>query len=139
MTARVVDASVAIKWLLPEDHSEAARRLLTEKYALSAPDLLFAEVGNVLWGRVRWKELTVERAGLLVASLAAAPLEVHGSASLVPAALDLAVETGVTVYDALYVCLAGVRGPLVTADKKLIARLRRSRYEDRLQFVEDVS
>ena len=36
----VVDASVAIKWFVPEIHAEAARRLLREGITLLAPDLI---------------------------------------------------------------------------------------------------
>jgi hypothetical protein len=55
-----VDASVAVKWLLPEVHSDAALRILEHHRPLLVPDLLFAEVGNVLWKRVRRREATIE-------------------------------------------------------------------------------
>jgi len=45
----VVDASVVIKWFVPEIHSEAARRLLAKAHQYLSPDLLFPEVGNVIW------------------------------------------------------------------------------------------
>jgi predicted nucleic acid-binding protein len=48
LTGFVVDASVALKWFLPEVHSDAAARLLREGYRLHAPDLIRAEFGNVL-------------------------------------------------------------------------------------------
>lgn len=48
MTRYVVDASVAIKWFLPEVHSEPASRLLREERYLLVPDLIWAEFGNVL-------------------------------------------------------------------------------------------
>ena len=47
----VVDASVAIKWFVPEIHSDAALRLRGEAYELIAPDLLILEIGNILWKR----------------------------------------------------------------------------------------
>ena len=55
MSLFVVDASVAIKWFLPEIHSDAALPLLAHKHLLHAPDLIFSEFGNVLWKRVRKK------------------------------------------------------------------------------------
>ena len=46
----VVDANVVIKWHLDEIHSDAARKLLRDDVPdLHAADLVFAEVGNVLW------------------------------------------------------------------------------------------
>jgi predicted nucleic acid-binding protein len=43
----VVDASVAAKWLAPEEDSAQALKYLNAE--LLAPDLLFAEVANILW------------------------------------------------------------------------------------------
>ena len=39
MTRLVVDASVAVKWLVEEEHSAAAKRLIAEPYELHAPRL----------------------------------------------------------------------------------------------------
>ena len=47
----VVDASVAMKWLVPEEDSGVADRLLTENHELHAPRLMISEVANVLWRR----------------------------------------------------------------------------------------
>ena len=61
----VVDASVVIKWHVAEVHSDAALRLLGDDVpALHVPDLVFPEVGNILWKKVRRGDLTEEqRAG----------------------------------------------------------------------------
>lgn len=48
MTGYVVDASVAVKWLVSEDYSEEAASLLDGRMTLVAPDLLFAEATNAL-------------------------------------------------------------------------------------------
>ena len=37
-TAYVVDASVAVKWFVPEIHSEHALLLLRKRFALQAPE-----------------------------------------------------------------------------------------------------
>jgi predicted nucleic acid-binding protein len=53
----VVDASVAVKWILPEEGEDAARLVLAmcqdEELDLVPPYLLNPEVGNVLSKRVR--------------------------------------------------------------------------------------
>ena len=54
----VVDASVAVKWLVNEQASEAAHRLLNSEERLVAPDFIVVEVGNVLWKKLRRGELT---------------------------------------------------------------------------------
>lgn len=63
----VIDASVAVKWFLPELHSDKAEVLLkgflTEGLSLTAPDLLVPEVGNTLWKRsVLRKEISLSKA-----------------------------------------------------------------------------
>jgi predicted nucleic acid-binding protein len=56
MIRLVVDASVAVKWVLKEPDSDAARRI-AEQAELLAPDLLWAELGSLLWRRQRQGEL----------------------------------------------------------------------------------
>ena len=48
----VIDASVALKWVIEEDGSEAARGLLLSE-VLAAPDLMIVECANVLWAKER--------------------------------------------------------------------------------------
>lgn len=61
MTRVVVDASVAVKWYLPEEHTLAAVRLLDTGVGLVVPDLFFGEIGNVLWKWWRRGDLSSER------------------------------------------------------------------------------
>ncbi|WGV26287.1 type II toxin-antitoxin system VapC family toxin [Halotia branconii] len=53
MSRYILDASIAIKWFVPEVHSDAARRLLASNHTFFVPDFFFAEIANVLWKRVR--------------------------------------------------------------------------------------
>jgi len=77
----VVDASVVIKWHVTEVHSNAALRLLRDDApALHVPDLVYPEVGNILWKKVRRGDLTEEQARRIGHLLAVAPLTVHPSA-----------------------------------------------------------
>ena len=48
MTGYVIDASVAVKWLVTEAFSDQAASLLDSKLTLIAPELLFAEAANAL-------------------------------------------------------------------------------------------
>ncbi|MEK6604283.1 MAG: type II toxin-antitoxin system VapC family toxin, partial [Nitrospirota bacterium] len=66
MTRLVVDASVAVKWLVPEIHADAARRILSPNNELLAPDLIWAEVGNVIWKKWRCGEVPGHAAGDLL-------------------------------------------------------------------------
>lgn len=119
MSRWVVDASVAVKWYLPEIHDEAARRLLSADHTLLVPDLLFSEVGNILWKRVRGSQMTQEEAQAVLLSLGSLSLAVHPSWPLALLALETACQTQRTVYDSLYLALAIRAGAvLVTADEK---------------------
>ena len=53
MTGYVVDASVAVKWLVTEAFSDQAIRLLDRELTLVAPELLFAKAANALWAMCR--------------------------------------------------------------------------------------
>jgi predicted nucleic acid-binding protein len=120
VSAYVIDASVAVKWFIPERHSHEAAALLDPTLTLHAPDLLFAEVGNALWTKTRRRELTPGEARLVLHGLASVALEVTPIRQVAAGALDLALEAGCTVYDAVYLALAVHHDcRLVTADQRL--------------------
>ena len=115
----VIDASVAVKWLLPEDHTEEAESLLADGITLLAPDLIFAEVGNVLWKRVSGKELKQEGGREALSRLLEIDILVTPASLLLDRAFQLACEYRRTVYDSVYVALAMQEDArLVTADKR---------------------
>ena len=71
----VVDASVVLKWFLPEIHSDAARRLLEAAHHYVAPDLLFPEVGNALWKIVRRGHLSADEGQRLIGDIVSVAVE----------------------------------------------------------------
>jgi predicted nucleic acid-binding protein len=123
----VVDASVAVKWLVPEDGSDEAERLLTTSQKLFAPDLIRVEVAAALTRRFRqgrapeqevredcdrWPRLLAE--GII--TLTPAELDY-------PEAVALALQLKHPFQDCLYLALAlRLQAPLVTADPKFIER-----------------
>lgn len=137
MSVFVVDASVVVKWFVPEIHSDAARRLLAVPHEYVAPDLLFAEAANTIWKKIRRKELTAEDGQRLVADIARIAVEAVSCRALAEDAHALASATGRTVYDAMYLALA-VRFDtrLLTADDRLEAALRNvAAVADHIQLV----
>ena len=66
MSLLVVDASVVVKWFLPEIHSVAALRVASEAWTFLAPDLLGAEITNTFWKKHRRGELTDDEAARLI-------------------------------------------------------------------------
>ncbi|RIK45033.1 MAG: twitching motility protein PilT [Chloroflexi bacterium] len=121
----VVDSSVVIKWFVPEPLSDEALRLLTayETGALSllAPDLLCAELGNIIWKKQTLQGLEAADAEAALAALFDLDIIVTPSATLLDTAYHLAVTHRRTVYDMLYVALGlRVNCRFVTADERLV-------------------
>ena len=124
MKARVLDASVVGVAFFQEDHADRAHRLLAGQHVLHAPDLIYAELANVIWKRHNRGEITPDEAGRLLADLRRLPLQITPCGDLVEAALELALRCGRSVYDCLYLALAvATRSVLVSADKRLVNAL----------------
>jgi predicted nucleic acid-binding protein len=119
----VIDASVAVKWVLSESGSDAADALLDQD--LMAPVLWLAEAANVLWRRARTGDITAKQANarlieLLKAPVASLPIEPH-----LERALALAMEIGHPIYDCIYLALALHHDTqVVTADRRFAAAAR---------------
>jgi predicted nucleic acid-binding protein len=134
----VVDASVAVKWLLPEVHSLAARRILDADEVLLAPDLLWAEVGNVLWKRCRSGDLTRDEVRDLLRDFRRLPVTTVPVKELVVEAMEIAVRFDRSIYNSLYLALAVTREcRLVTADRAFCSILKRTPLAASLCWVED--
>ena len=139
MSRYVVDASVAVKWFLPEIHDDAALRLLNGGHTILVSDLIFSEVGNILWKRIRMKNITAEEGHKILSTFVTLPLVVSPSSPLILLALEVANQTGRTVYDSLYLALA-VResAVMVTADEKFVNALATTPLSSAVLWVEDI-
>ena len=125
MTRYVVDASVAIKWVIGEDDSADAAALLVA--SLASPDLLIAECANILWKKVRRGEITATEAGLAARLLARADVALVPMRDLLDAAVALAIALDHPAYDCVYLALARRLGvPFVTADGKFVRKVAAS-------------
>jgi predicted nucleic acid-binding protein len=139
MTPLVIDASVGVKWLVNETHTADALRLQGGGFDLHVPGLFDVEIAAVLWKKHRRGEITREDAERFAAAVGASPLTRHPDRDLVPAALAVAVETGRTVYDSVYLALADRLGcRLVTADERFRNALLGTRWEPLVLWVADV-
>jgi len=136
----VVDASVAIKWYLPEPNSVDADRLLSGGFQLLAPDLLFPEMGNILWKRVMRSEITVQKAQVILHALESLPLTLRPASVLAENAMTIACGLKRSFYDSLYLALAVMADcRLVTADRKLFDAVKNAApIKKHLLWIEDV-
>lgn len=124
MSALVVDASIAIKWLVNEPGSESAEELLDDHLGdvttLCAPEHLIGEVANGLRKLVGRQQLSSQDALDALADLVDLELVLLDSADVWLRTLEAALDWQLTTYDAVYVLTALDRGTeLVTADLRL--------------------
>jgi predicted nucleic acid-binding protein len=123
----VVDASVVIKWFVPEVHGEAALRLLVNEESFVAPDHLFAETANAIRKLVRRGELSAEHGRYVIAEIDTVAVERVSCRRLAAGAYDIALTYGRSIYDAMYVALAKQRNArLITADDRLFNALAKA-------------
>ena len=135
--AVVLDASVAAAWLLPDEASEASRRVYVRtrrgSLVLHAPELWLWECGQIIASGVRRRRLTPEDALLTWSVLDAIRVRVElvtPAPAQVRAALVLALDHGVSLYDAAYLWLAkSLSLPLLTIDRALAEAARAASVE----------
>jgi predicted nucleic acid-binding protein len=119
----VVDASVAIKWVVQEPGSDAA--LALRRGRLLAPDLLIPECANILWKKTRLGEHTKAEALVAARLLEHADIELAPMRPLLQRATELSITLGHPAYDCFYLALAEARScPVVTADERLRKRVQ---------------
>lgn len=125
--AVVVDASIAIKWILEEEDSDRADTLLTEwidkGMQILAPDLLAYELTNALYRKVRKGEISLDRAkeALIEISLTEIEFEFSSEFALSTRAIEVANHFSLpATYDSHYLALAERKEcELWTADLRL--------------------
>ena len=120
----VVDASLAVKWLVEEDDSDTAHAALqfwvAQDITRIAPYLMPFEVANVLHRRVLRGELNAGDSLRMMALLLESSLELHQPPEIHVRALQLASQLKQNAaYDAHYLALAESLGcELWTADER---------------------
>jgi len=141
LSAIIVDASVGVKWFLPEVHAVEARAWRHGGDELHVPAFFFdLEIANILWKKTRRAEVTREDAELILNQIASLPLSRHPEAPLLASAFDLAHRTERTIYDCLYFALAAqLSGRMVTADERLYHSIAATPLASYIVWVADVA
>ena len=118
----VVDASVAVKWVLPEAGSDRAAAIRAADDDLIAPSLVYAEIGNAIWRAVVRGEVPAAEARRDLKVAVGHYRRIIPLAELADRALELAMRLRHPIYDCFYLALAErERCALITADRRLIA------------------
>jgi len=115
-----VDASVAVKQFVAEDHRMEARRLLAPGIERYAPDLLPVECASAIWKKARCGEIRSAAPFLDEITRLSSVIRIQPGETLLREATETAHQIGHRFYDCLYIACARRTGSvLVTADRKL--------------------
>lgn len=125
----IVDASVAVKWCVEEEGADIAEIVLRGVKEITAPNLIFGEVANAIWKKVRRGDLLP---GTGMEAISLLPGYIHtviDGNELLLAAFDIATTYDHPVYDCVYIaCAQEFDLPLVTADARLVRKFSASPY-----------
>ena len=115
-----VDASVAVKWFVAEDHRKKARHVLGPRIERYAPDLLPVECASAICKKARRREIRAAAPFLDEIAKLSGIVRFQSGETLLREATETALQIGHPVYDCLYIACARYTGStLVTADRKL--------------------
>lgn len=106
-----------------EDQHEQALAVLEGAGQIIVPDSLFAELGNVVWQWIQFRQLPLQVGLDVLADAEVLVDKVVPSAWVREMALELAVRAGHSFYDTLFVAAAiQEKAQLVTFDRKLAGK-----------------
>ena len=138
-TILIPDASVGVKWYVPETDSEAASRLLDPRFTLHVPSYFFTEVASVLQRKAAVDHTLSEIEALEVFGLLrTVPIVVHSTDEFLESAIKHGIHYRRPVYDSLYLVLAeACGGRVVTADRRLYRGIQGGPIEHLVHWVSD--
>lgn len=123
----IVDASVAVKWCVEEEGADIAEIVLRGAKEIRAPRLLFGEVANAIWKKVRRGDILPATGTEAVSFLPGCIHTVLDGDDLLFTAFEIAIAHDHPVYDCVYIaCARAFDLPLVTADARLLRKFRSS-------------
>lgn len=135
----IIDANVALLWVLAEPGSDLAERFIAGS-RLQSPSVFKLEVAHALTKARRTKRLSTAEMREAFDVLAEIAVVFTPFEDLLPEAVTTALALHVTTYDALYLALVAASGEqLVTADLRLRnAAARDARFAGRVLLLAEV-
>lgn len=131
----IIDASVGVKWFVPEDDADKALALLLSD-DLCVPRLFLSEISNALWKKARLGEIDLA----LVEPVASVEQVANyiDDAEHIGRALIIARELDHPVYDCLYLAAAeALDMKLVTADARFLRKVKGTAFQAHVQALAD--
>ena len=118
----VVDASIAIKWFVPENLREPALNLLQTEEHVAAPDLLIPDLTGLVLKKIQRNEITGRQAGAILSGIENSGLEIGPASDMCEQAMETALTLDLSVYNCFYIATATrLDATYVTADNRLHA------------------
>jgi predicted nucleic acid-binding protein len=114
---KVIDSSALVKYFTREEGWERVREAMLE--GIVTLDLAVKELANTLWKKVMRNEMSLETARAVLRDIIEEKaIPVEGQDKYIAKAFNIAVEHGITVYDALFIVLAKESSlEFITSDK----------------------
>lgn len=123
----ILDASVAIKWLLPDEQDDYAFQIKNDfadkKILIAVPLLFFYEIGNILKNASKSLRIASKDSIKVYQSFLELEFIVYSSKELFKESLQKSLDLDISCYDASYVVLAEyLEIAFYTADDRLITK-----------------
>ena len=130
----VVDASIALKWFVPESLREEAMDILRAEEHIAAPDLLIPELAGLVLEKIKRNEITSLQAETILPGLQSSDLNLIPAAGIFSRAVEIARTLDLSVYRCFYVAAAEqFDTTFVTADLKFCDAARDTGFDGIVQ------
>lgn len=119
----VVDSGISVKWVIQEDDSDVAQLILDEyrngRLTLLAPNLIYAEFGNIVWKKQVFQNLDPRDAEAAIRNFKTIDFVLISNSAIFDDAYEIAVKYKRSFYDSLYLALSVRENcEFVTADER---------------------
>lgn len=136
MNNAVIDASIAFKWLVWEEGSDEAIKLLENLSLFHAPDIFLMEMDAILTRKVRKREIKLTEATEKRKLIRNFPYLLTAYDKIEEFTFRLATEFSITLYDASYLATAvETEAILYTADRRLSHGLSTTPFSKYVKYI----
>jgi len=139
MNQFVVDSSIAVKWYLNEEFTDASLKILDPRNEMHVPNIFFLEIASILCKKFRRKEISNQEFEKVWNAMNDLPFFVHSFEDLLEPAIQISTQTGTSIYDCIYLAISLIGDSVtVTADRRFFDCIRKSRYSKQIIWINDL-